>query len=81
MSYYRAKERNRRLKKQHDKFHTIYTAGIWYSEDEERYIKCDAPRRRKYLRNQANRRVRRTKHFSGNYGDYKKVYDLQWNID
>lgn len=80
MSYKNASERNRRLKSRYKKLGDKMTSGVWYDENNERYREYHAPRRAKYLRNRSNRKVRRSKNKFGDYGTYKKVYDLWWEL-
>ena len=80
MGYKQAKERNRRLEKRYKKHGNCYGSGVWYNEDEDRYIEYHAPRRAKYIRNRSNRKIRRSRTFEGNHGTFKKVYDVWWEI-
>lgn len=44
------------------------------------FIKWVSPRRKKVLKKISNRKVRRRTDFMNNGSNYKKVYDLQWNL-
>ena len=83
MSYKRARERNRRLRKVYDATKNGYGAGVWYDETKERYIRYTC--HDKYLKTKCRRATRRrlkNRHFDENLarGDYKKVFDYWWTL-
>lgn len=80
MGYKRSSDRNSRLEKRYKKIGNKISSGVWYNDDEERYVEYHAPRRAKYIRNRSNRKIRRNRHFVGNYGTYKKAYDVWWEV-
>lgn len=82
MSYHRAKERNRRLKKLYNETKNTYRAGAYYNEDKKRYIKyrpSNTPGHAKYLRKMSNRRVRRNVAIPKG-STYKKLFDYWWEL-
>ncbi len=58
-----------------------YLSPVWHNEEKGRYIKLDAPRkeRKKFLKKLSNRIVRRSKDNLKN-SQYKKIYDLWWEL-
>ena len=83
MSYKRARERNRRLKKLYDKTKNSYGAGAWYDEEKERYIRyfCHDKDLKKTCRRTTRRRLKQ-QHLGANLnrGAYKKVFDYWWEL-
>ena len=83
MSYQRARERNRRLKKLYDKTKNGYGAGAWYDEKKERYIRyfCHDKDLKKQCRRTTRRRLKQ-RHCGErlNRGAYKKVFDYWWEL-
>lgn len=82
MSYRRAKERNRRLKKLYEETKNSYGAGAYYNEEKNRYVKCSScnnPGYSKSLRKISNRKVRRND-IPLKGCSYKKVFDYWWEL-
>lgn len=83
MGYKQSRERKRRLKKIYLQTKHSYGRGVWYNVKEDRYIRY-YPRKNtalsRYFRNQANRKVRRSKGEPLQNGSYRKAYDYWWNL-
>jgi hypothetical protein len=81
MSYKRSKCRNDRLKKLYAETKNYYGLGVYYDKKKKRLIRCYISKRgrRRYYKRYSNKLVRREK-VIGDYGYFKKVYDLWWNL-
>lgn len=83
MSYKRARERNRRLRKLYDATKHGYGAGAWFDTDKGRYIKysCHDKRLKTQCRRATRRRLK-NRHFDENLqrGAHKKVFDYWWEL-
>ena len=77
MSYYRSKERNKRLKKLYDENKT-FISPVYYDKKKKRLIKIYKTPSWKYLKRKANKRVRRCNICLHN-SDYKKLFDITFN--
>lgn len=80
MGYQRKKEEKTRLKRLYGETKNAYGSGAWYDEETGRYIRYwIAPRRKKYLKKVANKKVRKYKQKLSN-GSYRNVFDLWWEL-
>lgn len=82
MSYRRAREEKRRLKRLYRKVGGHYGAGIWYDPRKNRYVRYWLGARsglRQYLKRLSNRAVRRYDE-PLQYGKYRKAYDYWWEL-
>lgn len=83
MSYQRSKETSKRYKRLHKKIGHYYMCSIYYSNRKQRLVRVYSAGRKsgtaKWIRNQANRRVRRTKDI-GNNSCYRKLYDYWYEL-
>lgn len=85
MGYKQAHERNDRLKKLYDKTKNSYGAGaFWVNENGQgrraRLKRWYRPRRSRYWRRHANRKLRRYRGDLLQNSDYKKIDDVAWNV-
>lgn len=82
MSYKRAQERNRRLKKLYDKTKNSYGAGVWFSERKNRYIRysCHNEWLKTHTRRTTRRRIKQNNDFYQKGNLYKKNYDYWWEL-
>lgn len=81
MSYPRSSERNRRLRKLSKATERSCRGGAYYDTDRRRYVRYYLSKTgyARYLRKQANRKVRRsTDLHSGNH--YRKKFDYWWSL-
>ena len=82
MGHQRKMEEHRRLRKVYIETRHSYGAGVYFYERKNRYVRYSVGSQRsrgKYLRNVANRKVRRSNNPS-NHGGYRKVYDYWWEL-
>lgn len=81
MSYHRSLRDKEKLIKLVKETGCSYLSPVWYNEEKGRYIKLDVPRkeRKKFLKKLSNRIVRRSKDNLKN-SQYKKIYDLWWEL-
>lgn len=81
MSYHRSQERNRRLKKLYNETKNSYGSGVWYDDENNRYIKytCRSRKYKKYLKKISSKKTRR---YKGDLAhcDYKKTFDYWWEL-
>ena len=83
MSYQRARERNRRLRKLYDATKNGYGAGAWYDESKGRYIRysCHDKDLKAQCRKATRRRLKcRHQDEKLQRGTYKKVFDYWWEL-
>lgn len=70
------------LKKKCYKYnHLFYIKGIYFSEEKQRYIKLNNPRRLKHIKKSASKKFRRYKDYDMQFFNssvYKKTYDVMW---
>lgn len=81
MSYQRARERNRRLRKLYDATKNGYGNGAWYDEEKSRYIRysCHDKDLKDLCRRTTRRRLKRLDPDAmPQRGSYKKVFDYWW---
>lgn len=83
MSYKRAQERNRRLKKLYDKTKNSYGAGAYYSKRKNRLIPIylSSPWLKAHCRRQTRRHLKQNidnLDIKGN--NYKKYFDYWWEL-
>ncbi|MBQ8806577.1 MAG: hypothetical protein IJZ68_09065 [Bacteroidaceae bacterium] len=83
MSYQRARERNRRLRKLYDATKNGYGAGAGYDEEKGRYYRysCHDRDLKAHCRRVTRRRLKNI-HFDANLsgGAHKKVFDYWWTL-
>ena len=83
-SYKRKIEEKRRLNKLYKQFNDRFynPTGAYYDEEKGRIIRCWNSKNcamPSYLKKSANKKVRHSDNI-GNKGNYKKVYEIQYNI-
>lgn len=82
MSYKRAQERNRRLKKLFEETKYAYGAGAWYSDRKKRYIKysCHNEWLKTHCRRVTRRRMKQDEDSYQKGNKYKRRYDYWWEL-
>ncbi len=80
MSYQRAQERNRRLRKLYDATKNGYGAGAGYDEKRSRYYRysCHDKDLKALCRRTTRRRLKRMEYETLPRGAHKKVFDYWW---
>lgn len=82
MSHRRKSGDLKRLKRTYSATKNGWGAGVYYDEDKKRLIRYSPSKkssRPRYLRNQANRKVRKTL-TALHHGQYRKIYDYWWEL-
>lgn len=82
MAYKQARNRRKKLIKTYNETRTRYGGGVWFDDDKNRYVKCNAsntPGYTKLLKRISNKKVRKISDL-GNYSAYRKSYDYKWEI-
>ena len=81
MSYKRAQQRKKRLKKLYAKTNGSIAGGAWYDRESGRYHRYYVSdyKLAGFLRKRANRAVRRAKDIPCG-GGYKRVFDYWWTL-
>ena len=85
MGHKQARERNRRLKKLYNKTKNSYGSGAFLVNENKqgrrtRLKRYYRPRRSKYWRQHANRKLRRYRGDLLQNSDYKKIDEVAWNV-
>ena len=80
MSWKQSRERQKRLKKISENTGDNGVRGAYYDEKKERIVRLSVGPRCGRMRRISNRKTRRTRKEYAQYGGYRKVFDLWYEL-